>query len=241
MNKRIWELDAFRGICILAVVIIHGVYDLVDLYRIIDWQYPQWFFLLKNWGGLIFVVLSGICVTLGSHSVRRGIVVLLCGLGISAVTYGMYHFGMADKGIIIYFGALHCLGVCMILWPVFKQCPWWILLLLGAIGIYFGIEFMSMRTEVHYLMPFGIVWNGFATSDYFPLLPNLGYFLCGAALGRLIYRKKQSLLPKVKANKGLLGFFQKCGRSSLWIYLVHQPVLNGLCVLILEIKKYMGK
>ena len=132
MNKRIWELDVFRGICILGVVAVHAVYDLVELYHIIDWQYPAWFSLIKNWGGLLFVVLSGICVTLGSRSVRRGIIVLLCGMVITAVTYGMYHFEISGKGILIYFGVLHCLGTCMILWPVFKQCPWWILLLLGG-------------------------------------------------------------------------------------------------------------
>ena len=57
MNKRIWELDVFRGICILGVVAVHAVYDLVELYHIIDWQYPAWFSLVKNWGGLLFVVL----------------------------------------------------------------------------------------------------------------------------------------------------------------------------------------
>ena len=38
MKKRIWELDAFRGICILGVVFVHFVYDLVELYRIVDWE-----------------------------------------------------------------------------------------------------------------------------------------------------------------------------------------------------------
>ena len=158
-------------------------------------------------------------------------------MGITAVTYGMYYFEMADKGILVYFGILHCLGTCMILWPAFKQCPWWILLLLGAIGIYFGFEFMTMRVETKYLLPLGLMWEGFASSDYFPLLPNLGYFLAGAGLGRLIYPKKQSLMPKVKANKGLLGFLQKCGRNSLWIYLIHQPVISGVCMLIMMLKK----
>ena len=31
MKKRIWELDVLRGICILGVVIVHLIYDLVDL------------------------------------------------------------------------------------------------------------------------------------------------------------------------------------------------------------------
>lgn len=235
MNKRVWELDVFRGICILGVVAVHAVYDLVDLYKIIAWDYPAWFRLIKGCG-FLFLILSGICATLGSRSVRRGIIVFACGMGITAVTYGMYHFGMAGEGIIIYFGVLHCLGLCMILWPVFKSCPWWILLLLGGIFVYFGFEVRGVTSGIKYLMPLGIVWEGFSSSDYFPLLPNLGYFLIGSAIGRTLYGKKQSLLPKVKANKGLLGFLQKCGRNSLWIYLLHQPIISGVCMLIMYLK-----
>ena len=28
MKKRIWELDALRGICILGMILVHGLYDL---------------------------------------------------------------------------------------------------------------------------------------------------------------------------------------------------------------------
>ena len=103
MKKRIWELDAFRGLCILGVVMVHLIYDLVELYGILDWQYPTWFAFIKEWGGILFLLLSGICATLGSHSVRRGLVVFACGMIITGVTYGMYRMDMADKGIIIYF------------------------------------------------------------------------------------------------------------------------------------------
>ena len=84
MKKRIWELDAFRGLCVIGMVIVHLVYDLVDLYRIVDWSYPDWFAFVKDWGGLLFLVLSGICVTLGSRSIRRGLIVL----GAAIFTFG---------------------------------------------------------------------------------------------------------------------------------------------------------
>ena len=31
MRKRIWELDALRGLCILGMVLVHLVYDIRDL------------------------------------------------------------------------------------------------------------------------------------------------------------------------------------------------------------------
>ena len=35
-KQRIWELDALRGICVLGMVAVHFVYDLVELYALVD-------------------------------------------------------------------------------------------------------------------------------------------------------------------------------------------------------------
>ena len=237
MNKRIWDLDAFRGLCLIGVVIVHFVYDLVELYGIIDWKYPAWFSFIKQWGGILFLLLSGVCVTLGKRSVRRGLIVFVCGLLISAVTYGMYALNMSGKGIIIYFGVLHCLGVCMMLWPLVKKLPWWALAAVGVAFVALGFWMKEQPgVDTQWLMPLGLPWEGFKSSDYFPLFPNLGYFLVGAAIGRTAYANKQSLLPKVPAEKGILGFLQWCGRQSLWIYLLHQPICSGICYLLLLLK-----
>ena len=76
MKQRIWELDALRGLCILGMVAVHFVYDLVELYGLVQWQYPALFSFIKDWGGVLFLVLSGICVTLGRSHIRRGLQVL---------------------------------------------------------------------------------------------------------------------------------------------------------------------
>ena len=75
MKKRIWELDALRGVCILGMVIVHFVYDLVELYALVPMAYPAWFAFIKDWGGVLFLLLSGTCATLGSGRTRRGCVV----------------------------------------------------------------------------------------------------------------------------------------------------------------------
>ena len=233
MKKRVWELDAFRGLCVLGMVIVHFVYDLIDLYALVDWEYPEWFLFVMKWGGLLFILISGICATLGRRSVRRGVIVVLCGLVCTAVTYGMYRFGMAGQGLIIYFGVLHCLGTCMILWWLFKRLPTWLLAVLGVAMAVAGLYLQTRTFDTGlWLMPLGSMPDGFASSDYFPLLPNLGYFLLGGVLGRTLYHKKESLLPKVNERNPVLRFLQLCGKASLWIYLLHQPVLSGLCWLL---------
>ena len=235
MKKRIWELDAFRGICIIGVVIVHFVYDLVDLYKIIDWQYPEWFWFIKQWGGVLFLLLSGVCATLGQRPARRGFVVFGAGLLISAVTWVMHTYLGFSKGIIIYFGVLHCLGVCMIIWPCFRSLPWWQLLALGIGLVVLGINFSEMYVETPYLFPFGLITRDFASSDYFPLLPHFGFFMIGAAMGKIVYKKQRSLLPALDGAP-VIRFFQWCGRNSLWIYLLHQPLLNGICLAIKNMK-----
>ena len=233
MKNRIWELDAFRGFCILGVIIVHFIYDLTGLYGILHWDAPALFRFIQNWGGVLFLLLSGVCATLGSRSVRRGLIVFACGMICTAVTAGMYFLGMAGSGVIIYFGVLHCLGICMLLWPLFRKLPNWALAGVGAILAVTGLLLTNVPVSHNWLMPLGLTGPHFASADYFPLLPHLGFFLLGAFLGKTLYRKQQSLLPKVDPEILPLRFLRLCGRHSLWIYLLHQPILSGILWLIL--------
>lgn len=229
MKQRIWELDAFRGICILGMVIVHFIYDLTDLYRVVNWETSAAFSFVQNWGGVLFLLLSGVCATLGRRSLHRGLFVYGCGLLCTAVTAGMYLLDYADQYIIIRFGVLQCLGLCMILWALLKKLPTWGLALLGAAITAAGFLVSSITVDVTWLYPLGLAYPGFTSSDYFPLLPNLGFFLLGGVLGRTLYRRKQSLLPNVSQQNPILRFLGFCGRQSLLIYLLHQPVLSLLC------------
>ena len=232
-KHRIWELDAFRGICILGMVFVHLMYDLADLYRIIDWDYPLWFDIMKNWGGVLFVLLSGICATLGRRSVRRGLIVLAGGLIVSAVTWGMYKFFHFHKSIIIYFGVLHCLGTCMILWWLCKRLPTWTLALLGSAMVVAGfyLDAITPANNLYWIW-LGVIPPRFMTSDFFPLLPNMGYFLLGAVIGRRLYRNKETRFPRANPQNFLIVALSFLGRQSLEVYLLHQPILAGICMLL---------
>lgn len=227
MKQRIWELDALRGACILAMVVIHGAYDAVELYGLVRWEYPALFSFIKDWGGVLFLLISGICATLGSRGVKRGLVVFGCGMVCTAVTYGMAALGFAGKGIVIYFGVLHCLGVCMLLWPLFRKLPTTLLAITGGVLVALGLYIRAcVRVDFPWLIILGFTYPGFATSDYFPLLPFLGFFLLGAVLGKTLYKNKRTLLPKVNDSAPVFRFLRLCGKHSLWIYLLHQPVLS---------------
>lgn len=229
-KKRIWELDALRGLCIIGMIIIHTIFDLAEFYRLVPWKLSSTFSFIQTWGGVLFLLISGICVTLGSRTLRRGLIVFGCGMLVTAVTVAIYLLGLADRIIIIYFGILHCLGVCMLLWPLFKKCATWLLAVFGVIFVLIGLCIYNVAlVDFPWLIPLGLLYPEFQSSDYFPLLPHLGFFLLGAVLGRTLYAKKESLLPNVNANNPGIRFLGGCGRYSLFIYLAHQPVITALC------------
>ncbi len=228
MRKRIWELDALRGSCILAMVGIHLIYDLSGLY---SWQPGPLYAAVKQWGGGIFFLIAGVSATLGRHPVRRGLQVFLCGLLCTAATAAVHLCGFSGKELLIYFGTLHCLGLCMLLWPVFRTVPTPLLatagLLLSAVGIKLLLQPVPGPS---WLLPLGFLPPNLATSDYFPLLPYLGLFLLGACLGRRFYRRGESLLsfaPPLPAR-----FLCACGRHALPIYLLHQPILTVVLIFL---------
>lgn len=236
-RQRIWEIDAVRGRCIPGMILIHLIYDVVNLYGFVSWPYPAWYSLLKNNYGALFVILSGVSVTLGSRCVRRGIRVFLWGMVITAVTLGMYRMGMAGRGIIVYFGVLHCIGMCMILWYWLRKLPDRTLACLAAVLIGTGWWLRTQYFDSVAFVMLGLQFPGFMTADYFPLMPNLGYFLAGSVVGRKLYREKKSLLPGLDARFGLLRGLGTMGRHSLLIYLVHQPVLALMCQVVLILRK----
>lgn len=233
MQKRIWELDAARGLALIGMLIVHFVYDLTELTGVITWWEPEWFLLVKNNAGGIFLIISGICATLGSRNLRRGAQVFACGMICTAVTYAMYALGFADRSIVIWFGALHCLGVCMVVWSGFRHLPRAAVLLLGCAMVAVGIVISRYAFNVPWwLIPAGFCPEWFLSSDYFPLLPNLGYFLIGAWLGNVLYAKKSTLFPGKISNSVPTRILCTLGRKSLWVYLLHQPVLAAVAMAI---------
>lgn len=233
MKQRIWELDALRGSCILGMVLVHLVYDTVELYGLINWDYPLFFQLIKEYGGILFILISGICVSFGSHPAMRGSAVLGCGLLCTLVTFSLEVLGFTGSGSTIWFGILHCLGCSMLLWTLLRRLPTALAAILGGIFSVTGHFLLNIRPVDHpWLIFLGFMPQWFASPDYFPLLPFFGYFLLGAAAGRLLYPARRSLLPCILQNAPVIRFLRYCGTHSLLIYLLHQPVLIGLCALL---------
>jgi uncharacterized membrane protein len=223
---RIWEIDFLRGLSIILMVLYHLLYDLSEmcglktLFGIEVNLYSAAWLVVQNFFAGLFVILSGISSTLSRGNIRRALKLLGVAAVITAATY------VYDSSSAILFGILHCLGICILIYGLTlnKAKP---LACAGAGAFVFGLTaaraLLLRNAPVHsnWLLPFGITGDAFASLDYFPLLPWLGVFLAGAALGKSIYSRKRSLIPKPWPET----IINAAGRHSLLIYVVHQPVI----------------
>lgn len=216
-ENRISELDVARGFCILAMVAVHFLYDVTELYGLLSIPLPAVYALLKS-GGSIFFILSGISATLGHRHLRRGLTVFGCGMAVSAVT--------AAAGFLpVRFGVLQSLGASMLLWIFFQNLPNAVLLAVLSLLLALGVIFERITVSAACLYPLGLTQKGFESADFFPIFPFFGYFLAGACLGRIFYPARRSLIPSVTFSSPASRFLRFCGRHSLLIYLIHQPIL----------------
>ena len=230
---RIWEIDALRGFLILCVIASHTLFFLSGVKNLLTLpSFVQ--FVMRN-GGILFVVLSGLSATLGKRSFRRGALVFAGGMVLTLGSYAAVALGWMSSSMVIRFGVLHLLGFVMMLYPRMKELPDWTLLVLGLVIIALGMwfELKPVLVESRILFPLGLHDYSFSSGDYFPILPHLGWFCLGIVLGRCLYREKKTRLPRVRADNPILRFFCWCGRNSLYIFILHLPLVGGLLMLIL--------
>jgi Predicted membrane protein len=213
--NRIWEIDLFRTLAILLMVIFHLVFDLNNYAGLkIDYMSGFWYWEGKV-SALIFIFLAGVSSGFSRNTIKRGIKVLVFAMVITAATYIFY------KEQYIQFGVLHFLGTCMFLYPLLKKVNNKALFILAIASALAAIPAKSIMAGTRLFIPVGIRYNGFATLDYYPLLPYISVFMLGTITYKLFYYKKQSLFKFNYENK----YISTISRNSLAIYLIHQPVI----------------
>ncbi len=240
VRERFWEIDALRGIAVVAMVLYHFSYDLA-FFGLFD----VGFFrsgLGLNTGRLIggsFIFLAGLSLTLSYRRavafrvpgqslfwkyLARGLRIFSYGLVITFLTWVFVPEGM------IVFGILHLIGVSIILAYPFLglRLP---NLILGAGCIIAGLYLRNSSIDQPWLL-----WLGtrpdFFMLDYWPILPWFGVMLLGVFAGNILYgsegKRTARTIPPLAAVRPLAFL----GRHSLLIYLVHQPILISALVLL---------
>jgi uncharacterized membrane protein len=106
-------------------------------------------------------------------------------------------------------------------------------LFLGIVFIILGFIFAQFTVNYPWLLWLGLKPAGFITVDYFPLFPWLGVVSLGLFTGKTLYKdyKRRYYLPDLSKNI-LIKIFTYIGKHSLFIYLIHQPILIILLYLL---------
>ena len=241
-NKRFHLIDALRGLALVNMLGYHFAYDVNVVYG----RDPQ--FYLRPWAHVwqqyicwSFILISGLSFHWGKrHNLRRGLFLNACGLVITGVTLLV----MPEEAV--WFGILSFMGCAVLLTiplerglqkppPVWGLAVCFALFLIlkpvdsGYLGVgplLCGLPAGLYRCRV--LAPLGFPDPAFRSSDYFPLLPWYLLFLCGWFLGRLL--ESHEVCKKAALIK--IPLLSAVGRKTIWVYMLHQPVLMGLCMLI---------
>ncbi|MCC6629619.1 MAG: DUF1624 domain-containing protein [Chloroflexi bacterium] len=237
-GSRYWEIDAARGVAIVMMVIYHLVWDLVsyDIAPSIDLYGPLWQTFQRATASL-FLLLVGVSLQvraerlrargqvrqIWSRQLRRALMVFGAGLLVTAVT-----FFAVPEGVVV-FGILHLIGVSMVLAYPFMALGMWNALP-GLALLAAGGPIANTLVDTPWLVWLGLRYPGFATVDYFPLIPWFGVVLLGLALGNVAYAGGRRLPLPDLADTPPVRLLSWLGRHALPIYLIHQPLLVALLV-----------
>jgi uncharacterized membrane protein len=238
--ERFWEIDLLRGIAIVGMILFHTFFDLnfFNVYPL-DMHSPL-FLLYMYTNASLFIVLVGISLSLSYtravpmmtqqqkilNNIQRGFWIFGLGLVVTAVTW-LY----IGEGFIL-FGALHCIGISIILASPFLVKQKYTIVA-GSIILVIGIGLIQVRVGFPWLLWLGLRPYLFYTVDYFPLFPWFGIVLLGIALGRYFYPQytRRYTLPDYSNNIVIRGI-RYLGRHSLLIYFLHQPLIIGIITLL---------
>lgn len=241
MNSiRYYLLDALRGLAIICMIIYHYFYDITFVFaQDYKWIYSDAASWLQVVVAGVFIFISGSMSHLSNNALRHSLQLIIWGLVINIVTYFYTPHNM------IVFGILSFLGTAAFLTAVLKKqllkikadigTALAVLLFLVTYQIpqgklIFGTwEFISLPAswyQYEVLAPFGLPSDNFTSSDYFPLLPWVFVYFMGfyVWLGFSESFKNTYLTFKIP-------LITTVGQKSLWIYLLHQPVLITLLTL----------
>lgn len=231
--KRLWEVDFFRGIAIVLMIIFNWSFTL-KYFNIFSFE--SWFYwhIFPRIIASMFIFIAGISLVLShggtksapSRHILRGLKIFCFGIMITLSTWLLF-----PQEFII-FGILHLIGISIILAAAllkYKRLS----LMLGIAFIAVGFILQNFRFDFSWLVWLGLIPINFQSLDYFPIFPWFGIFLLGMFFGNSAYPKgKRNFRIKDSSELWLVENTAFLGRHSLFIYMIHQPVLILLLLLL---------
>ena len=232
---RLDGLDTIRGITLISMIVYHASWDLVYMFGVNwPWYHSIGAYLWQQSICWTFILLSGYCLHLGKHRLRRGLMAFGGGALVSAVTMLLVPESQIFCGVLTLLGSATLLSVPLD--PLMRRIParagltgsFLLFMLLRDVGDGFlgfeGAHLAALPAELYrnlFTAYLGFPPAGFFSADYFPLFPWAFLFFAGYYL----YELRQGEPCALR-----LTLVTAIGRHSLLIYLLHQPLVYGALV-----------
>ena len=241
--RRIHLMDELRGFAVFCMIFYHGFYTVGYIFNVgLGTLFFRFFMPAEPFYAGLFMFISGIACNLSHSNLSRGLKLLALAMGVTLATW------LVIPDDVIVFGILHFLAVCMVLCglllPVIDRFGFsWIQVAVCAVLFLFtmnvGRGFLGpggplafVLPEAFYstdwLAPLGMYSANFHSADYFSLLPWVFVYFAGVFVGKLA---KAGKFPECM-YRSRVPAFSWMGRHALILYLAHQPVIYGACLLI---------
>ncbi len=225
--ERINGIDIFRGVAILCMILYHFTYDL-NYFRIIsvDLNHTSSFLLARYTIMSMFLLSVGMSLALAhQHYVNYAAIgkrILLLGLASLTVTIATYFIFPHSW---VYFGILHFVLIASLISLPLLKFPKITL----ALAILILVGSASKQLHLHLLheqlrMPLSLPPH---TEDIVPLFPWLAVVLLGINLVQYNVHQKIFTQKIFTPNVWFTKLLKTMGQNSLFIYLIHQPILFG--------------
>ena len=240
-SSRYWEIDTFRGFAVFEMMVYHFLFDGVYLGIFSVPLYAWWMrIFLFSIGGL-FLLLVGVSIAVAVPRLRRrgderdvwywagrrSLIIFGLGMLVSVGTF------LWDPVCFVKFGVLHCIGMCIVLAIPFEKRSFWWSIGAGSLCIALGVLLYDQVVSVPYFFIFGLTYPGFCSLDFFPLLPWFGVVLWGVAIGKMLYPQGKRRFDLVDCSENVVvSLLSFVGRHSLLVYLLHQPIIVGVLLLL---------
>ena len=251
-SNRLQRIDEIRGFTLISMIIYHFMWD---LRYIADFNISWYGGIASNiWQKSIcitFIFISGFCFSFGKKRLKRSLIIFMCGALISAVTFILMPENRVVFGVLTFLGSAGFITIIVdklnkIIVSKINESTFNLTMLIGMLLLFisffnvnFGYIFFPKKTLLPkylydgYFMTFiGFPDPSFFSTDYFAILPWIFLYLSGYFMQKTI-GNKQDVVKYLLNDR--FKFISYLGRNSLIIYMVHQPVLYLVTLIIMRI------
>ncbi len=246
-RPRFWEIDAFRGLAVIAMAAYHTCFCLyfLEMWRLSPYSGFLGISPLFIAGAFLFV--SGLSMRASRDSalsrgeasgfrrqVLRSAKVGAFALVFTAVTLAAGFLGTGPETFIA-FGILHNIALAgILLYPFLPRR--WANLAIGLPCVVLGFLFLHGREFSRFAWFYfflGFRPQGYYPLDFVPLVPWTGFSFLGVFAASFLYAGGRRAFPwPFEGRSPPARFLSFLGRHSLIIYVVHVPIILGVLMLI---------